>query len=86
MKELERTLKAVANKRRLAILAYLKKNREATVGQIAEAIHLSFRSTSKHLGILGAADIVEKEQRGIEVHYSLSSVQPSAVKSILNLI
>ncbi len=43
MKELERTLKALANRRRLAIIQHLKKNREAKVSDIAEAIKLSVK-------------------------------------------
>ena len=43
MKELEKMLKALANRRRLAILKYLKENREAYVGNIADVIHLSLR-------------------------------------------
>lgn len=71
MKELERILKSLANKRRLAIVGYLKKEKEATVGDIANKIRLSFKATSKHLGILAAADIVEKEQRGLQMWYRL---------------
>ena len=72
MKELERILKALANKRRLAIIKYLKQEKEATVGDIAEKIKLSFKATSKHLGILAVVDIVEKEQRSLQVWYRLS--------------
>lgn len=84
LRELERTLKALANKRRLAIIKYLKKEKEATVGDIAEAIHLSFKSTSRHLAILFAAFIVEKEQRSLQMWYKLSSQQHSVVKHISN--
>ncbi len=72
IKEVERVLKALANRRRLEIVKYLKKEKEATVGDIAEAIKLSFKSTSRHLAVLFSADIVEKEQRSIEVWYRLS--------------
>ncbi|MBI5220938.1 MAG: helix-turn-helix transcriptional regulator [Candidatus Liptonbacteria bacterium] len=49
MRELEKCLKALANRRRLAILKYLQKKKEASVAAISEEIELSFRSTSKHL-------------------------------------
>ena len=62
---LERPLKALANRRRLAILGYLKRRPEATVGEISGAIKLSFKSTSKHLAILAAADMVERDQRSL---------------------
>ncbi len=84
MKELERILKALANKRRLAIIKYLKKTKEATVGDIAEEIKLSFKATSKHLGVLANVDIVEKEQRSLQMWYSLSSAPHPIVKYISN--
>ncbi|QQG46465.1 MAG: winged helix-turn-helix transcriptional regulator [Candidatus Niyogibacteria bacterium] len=73
IKATERILKALANRRRLAIVKYLKKEKEATVGDIAEEIKISFTATSKHLGVLAAADITEKEQRSSEMWYRLSS-------------
>jgi DNA-binding transcriptional ArsR family regulator len=85
-KELERVLKALANKRRLAILCYLKKTPEAPVGEIADEINLSLKATSKHLKILDAIDIVEKEQRSLQMYYRLSSEQTLAAKSILILL
>ena len=84
MKELERVLKALANKRRLAIVKYLKKEKEAKVGEIAGAIRLSFKATSKHLGILSAADVVEKEQRSLEMWYKLSLGRHHVAKYISN--
>ena len=84
MKELERILKALANKRRLAIIKYLKKAKEATVGDISEEIKLSFKATSKHLGVLANADIVEKEQRSLQMWYSLTPAPHPLVKYISN--
>jgi ArsR family transcriptional regulator, virulence genes transcriptional regulator len=85
MKEkiLERILKSLANRRRLLILGFLKKNRSASVGDIATNIKLSFKATSKHLGVLGAADIVEKEQTGPNIFYSIQKIQTSFVKKVL---
>ena len=71
-KELEKILKALANGRRLAILAYVKKHKEATVGDIAGNLKLSFKSTSRHLSVLYAANILEREQRSLYMHYKLS--------------
>jgi len=73
-RELEKPLKALANKRRLAILGYLKRSKESSVGDIAHKIELSYRSTSKHLGILSSAGIVEKEQRSTVIYYHLNPV------------
>ena len=81
-KEMERILKALANRRRLAIIKYLKVNSKASVTDLAEAISLSFRSTSKHLGILGVADILEKEQRSRIMFYELAKGQTEVAKRI----
>lgn len=86
MRELEKTLKALANRRRLAVLRYLKKNGEASVGEIAGEISLSLKATSKHLGILAACDIVERDQRSLQMFYQLASNQKPAANHVLSLL
>ncbi len=76
-------MKALANKRRLAILKYLKHTRDAAVGDIAAEIRLSFKSTSKHLGVLYAAGMVEKDQRNVMMFYSLARTLHPAAKHII---
>ena len=83
---MELNLKALANRRRLAIITFVKIKREVTVGEIAEEIKLSFRSTSKHLGILAAAGILEKEQRSAQVHYFLGSNLSEPARRIVTLL
>lgn len=85
-RELEKHLKALANRRRLAILKYLKNNKEATVGEIAHKIKLSFKSTSKHLAILAALDIIEREQRSLQMFYRLAGNYPPAARFIISLL
>lgn len=86
MKDLEKNLKVLANRRRLAILRYLKKRREASVRQIADEIRLSIKATSKHMGILAAVDMLEKEQRSLNVFYSLALKLKPEVKRIIELL
>ncbi len=88
MVKLERTLKALANRRRLAIIGYLKKEREASVGDIAGAIKLSFKATSKHLGLLAAVDILNKDQRSSQMYYRLAHpvAQPAAARAIISIL
>ena len=86
IKTMERLLKAVANQRRLAIIRLLKNKNELTVSEISSAIKLSFRSTSKHLAVLLAMDIVEKEQRSVEVFYRLSVAQEPVIKYLLSCL
>jgi len=83
MKELEKIFKAFANRRRLAIIFYLKNKKEAAVGDIASKIKLSFKATSKHLGVLTAADVIDREQRSSQMFYRISDDPNSAIKHIL---
>lgn len=84
--QLEKILKALANRRRLAILAYLKRKGEAPVGEIAGEIRLSFKATSKHLRILATLDIIERDQHGLEVYYRISPDQTIAAQHVLELL
>ena len=84
MKSYEQLLKALANRRRLAILQFLKKRKEATVGEISEAIHLSFRSTSRHLAVLSHANILDKEQRSTEVYYRIANRQDQTASHVIS--
>ena len=77
--KIEKILKAVASKRRLSILKQLRSRKETPVNTIARQIKLSFRSTSKHLAILYASDLVEREQKSTLVYYRLS---PKGIKVI----
>ena len=82
-KELERMFKALGNRRRLLILSFLKKKKRANVGEISEVIKLSFKSTSRHLGVLASAEILDKEQNSLYVNYSLSDTESDVLKKIL---
>lgn len=84
--EFEKQLKVLANRRRLAILKYLKAHREAPVAEIAEEINLSFKATSKHLAILAAAGIVEREQRSLQMFYKLTNISLSIARYVINLL
>jgi len=86
MTELERSLKALANRRRLAIVRYLKRTRQASVSDIAAEIRLSFKATSNHLALLAGAEILESEKVGLLVFYRLAERLPRAVARILPLI
>ncbi len=86
MKDLEKTLKALANKRRLAIVKHLKVHPDTAVGDIAGAIKLSFRSTSKHLGVLAAADVVEREQHSLQMFYRIAEPSSPAARAIIQLV
>jgi DNA-binding transcriptional ArsR family regulator len=87
MKSLEKQYKALANRRRLAILKYLKNHSKATVGEIAAEIKLKLKATSKHLRVLAAADFIDREQQSLHVYYFLPSAgKPSLLKNALVLL
>ena len=86
MKDTEKLLKALANRRRLAIVKYLNKNSKASVGGVAREIKLSFKATSKHLGLLRAADIVDREQVNLQMFYSLSRPLSNVLKSVIDVL
>lgn len=83
VKKLTKTFKALANERRLRILRYLMKEREASVGEISKEINLSFKSTSRHLLILENADLVNHRQEALYIFYFIN---PEAPKKFLNLL
>jgi len=85
-KELEKILKALANKRRVSILKYLKRVGKASVGEVSDAIKLSFKATSKHLMILLNVDIVEKEQISLTMFYFLPKSTHPMVSKLLSII
>ncbi len=81
--ELEKILKALANKRRIAIVRCLTNRKVLSVGSIATEINLSFKSTSRHLGLLRAAGIIDKDQRGLEMLYTLTDDMPPIALTIV---
>lgn len=85
-KELEKILKALANKRRIAILKFIKKSGRSSVGDVADAIKLSFKATSKHLMILANVDILEKEQISLTMLYFLPKDSHPIVFKLLSII
>ena len=83
---LEQGLRAVASRRRLDILSFLKREHSAIVSDIAQAVHLSIYTTSQHLRILKAAGIVDYAQRGRFVSYRLSLKQEEPLQSVIRML
>ncbi|OGJ02336.1 hypothetical protein A3I95_01430 [Candidatus Nomurabacteria bacterium RIFCSPLOWO2_02_FULL_44_12] len=86
MRGYEKVLKALANKRRLTIVKFLKEKKEANVGEVAEHIKLSFKATSRHLAVLFGADLVEKEQRSLSCYYSLALKLPPIARAVISIV
>lgn len=86
LKPLERTLKALANRKRLEIIVHLKKPHTLIVSEIARLIDMKIHAASKHLRILTTVGIVETTKRGLFVSYRLSLKQDDLVKTVLRLL
>jgi len=86
MRPLERKLKALANERRLTMLGLLKRQRRASVGQVASALHLSFAATSHHLLRLESAGILEREMRGLFRFYLISKSLPGYIEELIDIL
>ncbi len=80
----EKIVKALANRRRLLILKYLRRVGHATVGDIAEEIRLSFAATSRHLRILLLASVVDRDQVGLEADYYLKDPVHQIIKASIS--
>lgn len=79
----EKTLKALANRRRLSIVRYLARHECATVTEVAGELNLSVLSTSKHLRLLLAADIVDRGQVNRYAQYALAKPRRAFVQAVL---
>ena len=65
-------LSAIANKKRLLILAHLSK-REIAVGQLAEQVGLSQSALSQHLSKLRQYDLVTTRRDAQTIYYSTTN-------------
>ena len=84
LRELERILKPLANKRRLVALRTIKQRREASVGQIAEELKISIQAASRHLQLLARSDIIDSDQRSLSVYYTLAKVQHPSIRALID--
>ena len=86
MKKLEDIFKGVASHRRIQILKLLFPDKEFNVGEIADQIGLSFRSTSKHLIKLEKSGFLQSQQEGFWKKYWLNPGPPEMVKKVIELV
>lgn len=84
MKEKEKIFKALANQRRLQILAYLNQRDSVCVIDMAKHLRLSFKSTSKHLKVLTNAGFLDWEQRSSNRFYFLTGSHNDYKKLVFN--
>lgn len=87
MRNLAKIFKALGNQRRLKILQILGKPQVLSVGDIAQKLDLSVKSTSRHLLKLEEAGFVSRHQQSLNVFYSLPDLKKANLTSdLLRLI
>jgi len=84
--ELERHLRAVANRRRLEIIQLLHRQASLPLYEIAAKIKLSVKTTNKHLNQLLHTGFVAKSRQGLFVIYRLENAAKPLVTKLLKLI
>lgn len=80
---MEKVLKALGNRRRLALLQLMQGGATMNVMELARAIELSYRATSQHLNRLYRAGLLHREQTKLEVFYSLRKDLPAVARKVL---
>ncbi len=86
IRKVEKLIKALANQRRLQIIKFLNHGKPATVGEIAEELHLSMPAVSKHLALLAREGIVDYNKRGSLIYYELDEDPGRIVDEVLALL
>ena len=86
LRELENVYRALVGRKRLEILKLLANGKEYTVGDVAKNIHLSFKSTSKHLILLWQVGFLERRQAGYVGLYSLNVRLTPVFKVLLDQV
>lgn len=86
LRELEKIYRVLGGRKRLEALKFLVGGKECTVGEVASAIHLSFKSTSKHLVLLRQAGFLERRQVGYVGLYSLEPGLPTVLRQLLKQV
>ena len=84
--ELNAELKILADINRLGILKFLKKRKQASVGEIADSLKISFKATSKHLLFLVRKGILVNKKDGPFVIYYISNNLSLSIRSVIDLI
>lgn len=86
MKQQEKILKALSNVTRLKIILFLREKEPASVAKISESTKCSYKAASKHLSILFRVDLVNRDQKGYEMHYRLAEDMNLFARKIVDMI
>jgi DNA-binding transcriptional ArsR family regulator len=84
--ELEKVLKAVANRRRIAIVRYVRSHPQATLGDVSDSIKLPYKSASKHVSVLLNAEILHREQQNSNASFSIHPHSSEYVRKLISIL
>lgn len=85
MKDLDRILKALADKNRIRILKLLEK-KKMCVCELAFILGITQPSTSRHLKKLKAVGLIEDEQEGFWTNYFLKAAESRYARILMREI
>lgn len=85
IKNLSKTLKSIANYRRLEILYFLLE-KENNVGELEQKMDLSQSALSQHLAILRKEGIVKTRRQSQSIYYSLKDNNVIKILELLKQI
>ncbi len=86
LRHLEGVLKALANRRRLLMLATVRRQRELHVSALAEQLRLPMKTVSRNLRLLERAGLMQSDQRRGYVFYRLDTDAPSFTAAVITAI
>lgn len=84
VKDWAMVFRCFGNYNRLRILQLLKENDKLSVTQLSDELDISFKNTSRNLGILKHLGLVEAEGKRDRVYYSLNAEVASDLKRVLD--
>jgi len=74
IRNIEKIIKALADKNRLRIICLLNEKQDLCVCEITDIIGLSQPTISSHLRLLENAGLVESDKDGLWVNYNINSL------------
>ena len=86
LKNIEKIIKALADKNRIRIIYLLKAKRKLCVCEITNIIGLSQPTISSHLKLLENAGLIESHKNGLWVNYNINSQLDSFRSRFIEII
>ncbi|MES0342270.1 MAG: metalloregulator ArsR/SmtB family transcription factor [Candidatus Humimicrobiaceae bacterium] len=86
LKNIEKIIKALADKNRLRMVYLLNEKQDLCVCEITDIIGLSQPTISSHLRLLENADLIESDKDGLWVNYNINSRSGLFSRKLIEMI